>query len=184
MADAKFRISRNGSELGWLVNGVPQLSFGWRRGDALCDAIRRATEADDGAINTEGNVQFRNEIGKVLVVIDGRLRLALEKHELRNIGEATRSQCRKAEEETAADRIARDGAILLRHGAPFGLTDNPTIRDMVHREAATNRKLRLALPGIRDTVQMNVPVIRKVNRTNLERYRLWKTQLQQHNKPH
>lgn len=184
MADAVFKTRRVGQTVGWLVQGMPLASFHWQRGDAVCAAIRRAIEAEDGSVNGEGNIQFRTELGKVLVIVDGRLRLSMEKSVMRDIGKATRAQCRLAEEEAVADRVARDGAICLRAGMPWGMTDNPKIKDMIVGEATSNPTIRKALPGMCDHKLLGAPVVRKVNRTNIERLEAWNKQLQQLKRPH
>lgn len=67
----------------------------------------------------------------------------------------------KAEEFEKAAGIAFDQAVLLRSGAPFGLTDNPDIQKEAAKEAAWNSELRRKMPGgVKSEEVLGTPVVR------------------------
>lgn len=59
-----------------------------------------------------------------------------------------------------AERLAVDGAILLRAGVPLGLTNHPKILAMTKTEAESNRDLRRHMSGIKSEVQFGTPAIK------------------------
>lgn len=63
------------------------------------------------------------------------------------LAQALTVQANRAEEWAKAERVAMDAAILLRSGAPFGITDHPAIQAEAAKEAAWNRDLRRWMPG-------------------------------------
>jgi hypothetical protein len=77
--------------------------------------------------------------------------------------QAVIGQAKKAQEmqEKNAEKLAFDGAVLLRAGFPVGLTNNPKILDMTRKEAESNRELRRHMPGgIKSTSQVGAPAVR------------------------
>jgi hypothetical protein len=73
--------------------------------------------------------------------------LQLEHQAAHEIGVGMVCAARKAEEWANAERIALDSAILMRSGAPFTLSDHPTIIAEAAKEAAWNTNLRRCMAG-------------------------------------
>lgn len=65
----------------------------------------------------------------------------------------------RAEEIAKAEQIAMDAAILCRAGAGFGMSNDPKILDMAKTEAAWNRDLRRAIPGIKSQTIVGTPTL-------------------------
>jgi hypothetical protein len=79
----------------------------------------------------------------------------------KQLGRALLTMAGKAEEFAKHSQIAFDQAILLRSGAPFGLTSNPDIQKEAVVEATSNRQLRTQMPGgIRSQEVLGVPTVR------------------------
>lgn len=63
-----------------------------------------------------------------------------------------------AEEYANAEQVVMDGAILLRSGAPFGISDNPKINEEIKKEAVSNRLLRTSMTGgVKSREQFGTP---------------------------
>lgn len=154
-----LKVRREGPRIAWIIADRRMVDFHWKAGDALCQGIRYFL----GGLESSYQVQVLrihwSNIGTVLIDIGGRTVLDMTAGDLEAVAVATRAQCRKAEEEDCAGQVALDGALLLRTGAPFGMTDNPKIKSMVLAEASTNRTLRTALPGMRDTTLFGAPQV-------------------------
>jgi hypothetical protein len=104
--------------------------------------------------------RVRQEAHHVLLEIDGHV-TELPWQAAKQLSRALRIMAGKAEEFEKAHEIAFDQAILLRSGAPFGLTDNPDIQKEAAIEAASNPVLRRSMPGgIRSQEQLGVPTVR------------------------
>lgn len=65
------------------------------------------------------------------------------------VAKALRIKASEAEEEAKHEQITLDQALLMRSGAPFGLTNHPQIIADAKKEAAHNRELRKAIPSIK-----------------------------------
>jgi hypothetical protein len=78
----------------------------------------------------------------------------------KQLGRALLTMAGKAEEYAKHAEIAFDQAILLRSGAPFGLTNNPDIQHEAAVEAASNRQLRRQMPGgIKSREALGTPTV-------------------------
>lgn len=76
------------------------------------------------------------------------------------LGRALLAAGRDAEEQAKAPTIARDAAILLRAGAPVGLSSDPKIRDEAGKLAAWDEQLRRYMPGgIRSEEMLGRPAV-------------------------
>lgn len=102
----------------------------------------------------------RQEGTRVLVMVDGRVVLDLPWQAADQLAKAVRAKARQAEELAKAEDIVMDAAVLLRSGAPFGISSHPKILDEAKKEAAFNTTLRRAMPGgIRSTTQYGLPAV-------------------------
>ncbi len=105
-------------------------------------------------------VQIRQEGPEVLLVIDGRA-LKMPWNVALDVSKALAIKARKAEEIAKAEGIIFDQALLIRTGAPLGLTDNPDIQKEAAKEAAHNGDLRRYLPGgVKGAEQFGCPTVR------------------------
>ncbi len=85
----------------------------------------------------------------------------------RMLGRALLAAAAKAEEYAKANSVILDSAILLRSGAPFGITSNPRILDEARKEAQSNRMLRRYMPGgIKSKEQFGSPTVTNVPGTS------------------
>ncbi len=154
-----FKVRREGPRIAWIIEGRRMVDFHWKAGDALCQGIRHFLAGLESSYKVQVLRIHWSNIGTVLIDIGGRTVLDMTAGDLEAVSVATRAQCRKAEEEECANQVAFDGALLLRTGAPFGMTDNPKIKEMVLTEASSNRTLRTALPGMKDTTLFGAPIV-------------------------
>jgi len=83
---------------------------------------------------------------KVLLSIGGKV-VVLPWKAADELARALRVKARHAEEIEKNESIAFDAAILMRAGAPFGLTSHPKIQDEAVKAAAWDTKLRRRMPG-------------------------------------
>lgn len=163
MPQHQLTIRRGGPKVAWILGSRRVCEFGWRAGDELCRAIRLVLDGKEDRVTVKGCLFQRGAPGMVVFSVGGKVVTDGRDADFLALTVATTAQCRLVEEEECAEQIAFDGALLLRGGAPIGLTDNPKIKDMVRAEASTNKTLRTALPGMRDTTLHGAPVIRHVN---------------------
>ena len=93
------------------------------------------------------NLRIRQHYGRVQFVLDGKLVCEMPWQSALETCGALRSAAKTAEEWDKAERVAADQALLIRAGAPIGLTNHPAIRDEAAKVAAWDRDLRRYLPG-------------------------------------
>lgn len=86
---------------------------------------------------------------RVIVFVDGQLKLNLPYEAAEVVARAMLYHVRNAEESDPkiAPKIAFDQAILLRSGAPFGLSSDPKIVNEARKEAVWNSELRKYMPS-------------------------------------
>lgn len=75
------------------------------------------------------------------------------------LASALRKVAQRAEEYAKANQLIADGAVLLRAGVPFTLSNNPAIKKEVVKEAQHNRDLRrfMKSPSISSLESWGVP---------------------------
>jgi hypothetical protein len=110
------------------------------------------------------SVRVRREGARVLVIEDGQAILDLPWQAADDLARALTVQARRAEEEARAEQIVGDQALLIRAGAPFGLTNRPDLLAEAAKEAAWNSRLRRYLPGVPSGEQWGTPTIAKHSR--------------------
>lgn len=108
----------------------------------------------------------RREGTRVLLLVDGKLLADWPWDAAKEIAKAIRIQALRAEEQTKAEQIIMDQAILTRIGAPVGLTDRPDFQRAAANEAAYNSDLRRyirgrAAGGLESRAIVGVPTIRR-----------------------
>lgn len=103
----------------------------------------------------------RDEGARVVLLVEGRAVLDMPWEAADALARALRIKARKAEEIAKAGAVARDAAILLRAGAPWGLTSHPEIQQEAVKLARDDRDLRRYLPGgIRSEAIFGAPSIK------------------------
>lgn len=97
----------------------------------------------------------------VLVFFDGRKIMDMPWDVALRLAKAITIQARRGEEQVKALQIVADNALLLRTGAPFGLSNDPNIIEESKKEALYNPKLRKYLPfkGITSQEALGKPTI-------------------------
>jgi hypothetical protein len=103
-------------------------------------------------------VSIRQEGISVLVVVDGRAVLEMPWQAALDVSMAIRIQAKEAEALAKVEGIIWDQAILVRSGAPFGLTSHRDMLKEATKEAAWNSPLRKYMPGgIKSQAVFGVP---------------------------
>ena len=95
----------------------------------------------------------------VLVVMNGRRVIELPWEAALQLARAIVVQARRIEEQVKADKIVSDQALLMRAGAPFGLTSHPDLISEAKKEAAGNTVLRKNLPLIESRESVGTPTV-------------------------
>jgi len=83
----------------------------------------------------------------VLIVMDGRRVLEVSWDAALMLARAMTIQAKRIEEQVKALSIIDDQALLMRSGAPFGLTNNPALLDEAKKVAVSDPMLRKFVPG-------------------------------------
>jgi hypothetical protein len=106
------------------------------------------------------SISVRQEGDRVLLLKNGVLIADLPWQAAIDLSGALRRKGVDAESHAKAERIIGDQALLIRSGAPFGLTSNPAMVREAVKEAQSNRMLRRYLPGgIKSTAIVGQPTI-------------------------
>ena len=93
------------------------------------------------------SVIVRQEGDRVLVLQKGKALLDLPWEAALEVARALYSKGKLAEEQAKAGSVIMDQAILMRGGAPFGISNDPRIISEATKEAVHNRSLRRYMPG-------------------------------------
>lgn len=105
-------------------------------------------------------VDMKVDGNRVLLAADGKFITSMPWEKALEVAAALVRLAREAEENEKALAIAQDGAILLRAGAPFGLTNNPKIQAEVKKLAEHDTKLRRYMPaGVKGKGIVGTPTI-------------------------
>jgi len=115
-------------------------------------------EVEEKAGPADG-IRILQQGDKVHVIWAGKLAGEFDHKGALQLAQAIYSVAKKAEEWAEAERIAFDQAMMIRSGAPVGLTSNPVIQHEAGKEAAHNRELRRYMPGIKSQEQVGTPAI-------------------------
>lgn len=164
-----------------VVNGRCALELGWKAARELCALmgaqLRDPPPAGETSLRAGSvHVAFRRQPklddereGMLLCILNGQLLFDAPLSVARKIWALLTGAQRQAEEWAHAEQVAADAGLLLRTGAPIGLTDNPKIQDEAVKVARDDRTLRRALPGgIKSTVVLGAPRVFHDTRTPAE----------------
>lgn len=171
----RLQIQVEGQAIIWAHNGVRKIGFGWRPALDICRVLLeqvRAALAPEPAVAPELTVTFgggaiklgiRVQGEMVMVIANGVLLFDVPAKQAEQLWKATLGAAKKLQEADPAnaDRVARDAAIALRGGAPFGMTDNPAIKDEAQKLAAWDSQLRQMpmAPGVQSQEALGAPVV-------------------------
>lgn len=90
---------------------------------------------------------IRREGNRILILRNGVLILEMPYHAALELSKGLHIKAKQAEEEACAEQIIADQSLLIRAGAPFGLTAHRAILRESIKTAQTDRNLRRYLPG-------------------------------------
>ena len=93
------------------------------------------------------SITVRQDGERVLLLKNGVLIGDLPYQTALILSDVLRTKGKQAEEVAKAEQVISDSALLIRSGAPFGLSSNKNILSEAIKEAAHNRSLRRFLPG-------------------------------------
>ena len=110
-------------------------------------------------------IRVLQNAGRVVLVINGRQVESMPYQKAFQLSKALHSIAKLAEEWESAEKIAEDNAILLRSGAPFGLSSHPLIKKESIQKALYDRNLRrymqAKIPGIASSEIFGTPSLIK-----------------------
>ena len=92
-------------------------------------------------------MRVRQDDTHVLLITGGTAVADMSWEAALELSKAIYIKAKEAEEIAKAAGIINDQALLIRTGAPFGLSSNPDIQSEAAKEAAWNGGLRRYLPG-------------------------------------
>ena len=95
----------------------------------------------------QDQITIRREDTRVLLLKNGVLIADMPYDKALSVARGLSLKAREAEEIVKAEQVIADNALLLRTGAPIGLSSNPDIIHESIKEAVNNRELRRYLPG-------------------------------------
>jgi len=159
----RFNIRTKGEDCALYVDGSLLVSGSWGAFDALAQAMRRIVrgvstyEADRG-------VEMRADVNGVVLSI-GRWSSAATLEEFAALAQGIHTAARTAESQNndVLNQQVADGALLARARLPFGLSDNPRVKDEIGKVAATDSTLRRAIPFTNAAKIPGVPRVRHVS---------------------
>lgn len=88
----------------------------------------------------------RKDGHRVVILLDGQRAADLPWEAALELAKGITVQARRIEEEIKAEQIVLDQALLIRTGAPIGLSSNPAILNEAGKEAVYNSELRRYFP--------------------------------------
>jgi hypothetical protein len=103
------------------------------------------------------DMRIKREGDKVLLFKDGTLVATMPYEAAKAVGDALRKKANEAEHHANPKKIITDQAIMVRTGAPFGLTSDPVLQSEAFKEAELNRGLRRYIPHVKERVTNSRP---------------------------
>lgn len=174
-----FGLRRLGAQVAIFLNGEIAAVLYWSAAVELCRLIRSYCDAQKLAgFHPSGSPTEVLSSGYVVSVshaADGKLLLlfATQKigwegplDDMQTFANNLMGVARICEEEEQAEKIIRDQAIVIRAGAPFGLTSHPVIQKEALNMAQGDRDLRRFMPhGIKSETILGAPKFFLENRS-------------------
>lgn len=127
-------------------------------GEVLISISESQVDRGHASLGMKRSVMWDHE--DVTLFNGGQVGAVLTRPGAKAFGRALIIVARRAEEWVKREALARDAAILLRAGAPLGLTSNAAIQAEAAKIARDDRDLRRYLPGgIRGTEIVGEPTL-------------------------
>jgi hypothetical protein len=142
-----LNVKHEGETCALLIDGKPVIQGPWRAFLELGSAMTRVAR---GTSQREyaGEIQFERVSPKRISVAIGRWSTVVTVKEFARLAGAVTQIARQAESTNnlVLTQQVQDNALLARIGLPFGLSDNPRVKDETRKVAAHDRTLRQAIP--------------------------------------
>ncbi len=164
----KLNVQWKGTQCALFINGQLAIHGPWRAFDEMTQALRRVESglspieyAQAGALClAKAGTRFRFTVVKFTTLIS----LAELQGLTRALYAATRSA--EAQEDSVRSQQVADGALMLRAGIPFGLSNDPKVKDAIRNEVAHNTTLRRAMPFAQARGVPGAPTVGHISRTS------------------
>lgn len=162
----QLNVSHKGEQCALCADGQLLFHASWRSFDELVEGMRRIIRRD--SLHEHGNgIHIRAEQASESVLIEiGRWSSACTMNELRQLSMGMHKVARLAEstnDSVLLQQVA-DGALLARIGLPFGLSNNPRVKDAIASTVATDSTLRKAIPFPTVAAIPDAPVVRQISK--------------------
>ena len=174
MQATTFDVRWNGELCALYVDNQMVVAGRWQEFDALAAAMRRVARGLSQR-ETAPDVSIVVTGAGVDIAI-GKWRQSATVAQLSQLAQAIHRTARQAEStnNTVLTQQVADGALLARAGLPFGLSDDPRVKDAIANTAAHDRTLRRAIPFATAAKIPGTPKVRHVS--NVEALRILQSQ--------
>lgn len=169
-----LNVRVNGEQCALYADGQLLFHATWRDFDEIVGAMRRVIRGASTHEHGSG-IEMRSD-GQSVVLSVGRWSSACTMAEFDALARGMNEVARAAESTNHAvlTQQVADGALLARAGLPFGLSDNPRVKDAIANAAATDTTLRKAIPFATAAKIPGIPKVRHVS--NVEALRILSAQ--------
>jgi hypothetical protein len=107
-----------------------------------------------------GGLRIRHDGDRVQLIVDGVCVANMPWDAALEVSAIIKSQAKSAEQYAKAHTVIYDHAILLRAGAPVGLSSDPRMIDEAAKLAAWDTSLRRYMPGgVKSSEAFGVPMV-------------------------
>lgn len=159
----QLNVRSKGEQCALFADGKLLCQAPWRDFDEIVEAMRRITRR----VSTHEHnaaIEMRAE-GDSVVLSVGRWSSVCTMREFSALALAMHQMARTAESQNNAvlTQQVADGALLARVGLPFGLSNDPRVKDAIANTAAHDRTLRRAIPFATAAKIPGIPRVRHVS---------------------
>lgn len=158
-----LNVSHKGEQCAVHADGQLLFHSSWQSFDEIVRAMRRIIRKESFHEHGSG-IQMRADCDNVLLEV-GRWASACTMDEFRRLSMGMHKIARRAESTNNAvlTQQVADGALLARFGLPFGLSDNPRVKDAIANTAAHDTTLRKAMPFPKVARIPGVPSVKHIS---------------------
>lgn len=155
----KLRIKQDRLNVNLYLNGQPLMELYWKDADELGNALREIYYGRESVVHASPNILVQLYDGGLDVLYRGNLALKIPTAAVLEVFRVVKQVTRFAEALHEVHKTIYDQALLLKGGAPYGLTDNPKVIDEAVKEALweTDVKKYFSTPGIPSKAVFGVP---------------------------
>jgi hypothetical protein len=174
MKPTKFDARWSGETCALYADGELVVSGPWQAFDELTGAMRRVSRGLSKREHAK-DIEITASDNHVDIVI-GKWRQSATLVQLRQLALALHRVARQAESTNnlVLTQQVADGALLARANLPFGLSDDPRVKDAIANTAAHDRTLRRAIPFATAAKIPGIPKLRHVS--NVEALKILQSQ--------